>query len=225
MSEIGAGTGTSYPSTLDTDTSLEVNSPNAGKTKARAEVINDLAAAVVAVQTELGTDPAGTKTDVKTFLQTEHAANGTHTAITASGQITSSVATGTAPLVIASTTSVANLTASAVNDGTNVIRIKIVNIGDWNMYQNGGGTGTKAVAHGLTASKIRLVSGVIVDDPATTYYSLTWNFLAGAIDPGLAITYDATNVTITRLAGTTLDTNAFDSTSYNRGWLVIIYVD
>lgn len=78
MAELGSGNGSSYPGTLDTNSTLEVNSPNAGKTKARAEVPNDHAAAIVALQTELGTDPAGALTDVKTYLQTEHNTNGTH---------------------------------------------------------------------------------------------------------------------------------------------------
>lgn len=44
----------------------------------RAAVPNDLSAAVVAIETELGTDPAGTLTNVKTYLQTEHNTDGTH---------------------------------------------------------------------------------------------------------------------------------------------------
>lgn len=78
MSEIGSGNGTSYPSAIDTDNTIEVNSPNAGKTKARAEVPNDLAACIIAIETELGTDPAGSLVDVKSFLQVEHGVNGTH---------------------------------------------------------------------------------------------------------------------------------------------------
>ena len=78
MSELGSGSGSGYPAALDTNNTLEVNSPNAGKTKVRADVPNDLAAAVVAIQTELGIDPAGSLTDVKTNLQTEHGADGTH---------------------------------------------------------------------------------------------------------------------------------------------------
>ena len=82
MGDIGSGSGSSYPSALDTHNNLEVNSPNAGKTKARAEVPNDLAAAIVAIETELGTDPAGTASNVKTFLQVEHETDGTHATIT-----------------------------------------------------------------------------------------------------------------------------------------------
>ena len=74
MAEIGAGSGSGYPGALDTNSTLEVD----GSTLARADVPNDLAAAVVAVETELGTDPAGSKTDVKTFLQVSHQTDGTH---------------------------------------------------------------------------------------------------------------------------------------------------
>lgn len=78
MSELGSGSGSSYPGALDTNATPEVDSPNAGKTKARADVPNDHSAAIIATQTELGTDPAGTLADVKTYLQTEHNADGTH---------------------------------------------------------------------------------------------------------------------------------------------------
>lgn len=73
MAELGAGGGSGYPGALDTD-----STPESSSTVARADVPNDLAAAVIAIQTELGTDPAGSLTDVKTNLQTEHGADGTH---------------------------------------------------------------------------------------------------------------------------------------------------
>jgi len=78
MAELGAGSGTSYPASLDVDNTVEVDA----STTARADVPNDLAAAIIAVQTELGTDPAGSMTNVKTFLQTEHSADGTHSDLT-----------------------------------------------------------------------------------------------------------------------------------------------
>ena len=78
MAELGAGTGTGYPSAIDTDTSIEVNSPSASKTKARAEVVNDLAAAIVAIETELGTAPSGTLASVRLYLEVEHGVDGTH---------------------------------------------------------------------------------------------------------------------------------------------------
>ncbi|MDE2227293.1 MAG: hypothetical protein KGJ89_05070 [Patescibacteria group bacterium] len=85
MANLGAGSGTGYPGVIDVQTTPEVDSPSANKSKARAAVPNDLASAVIAVETALGTNPQGSKTDVKTFLQTEHNANGTHNNITVSG--------------------------------------------------------------------------------------------------------------------------------------------
>jgi hypothetical protein len=78
MAELGSGNGTSYPAAIDTDNTLEVDNT----TTARADVPNDMGAAIVAIETELGTDPAGSVADVKTFLQAEHETNGTHGAIT-----------------------------------------------------------------------------------------------------------------------------------------------
>jgi len=78
MAELGAGTGSSYPASIDTDDSPEVDSPSASKTTVRAAVPNDLAAAIVAVETTLGVNPQGTKADVKTFLQVEHDTGGQH---------------------------------------------------------------------------------------------------------------------------------------------------
>ena len=80
MAEIGSGSGSSYPSALDTNTSPEVDSPSVSKTLVRANVPNDLAAAIIALETELGTDPAGSLVDVKSFLQTEHGVSGVHDA-------------------------------------------------------------------------------------------------------------------------------------------------
>ncbi len=54
MGELGAGLGSSYPTTLDTDASVEANDGEASPTLARAEVPNDLADAIIKVETELG---------------------------------------------------------------------------------------------------------------------------------------------------------------------------
>ncbi len=78
MVEIGSGGGSSYPGALDTDAAVEVNSPSSNKTKANANSVNDIAAALIAIQTELGTDPAGTLATLKAYLQLQHNSNGTH---------------------------------------------------------------------------------------------------------------------------------------------------
>lgn len=59
MSELGAGLGSSYPTSLDTDSSVEVNDGGATPTLARAECINDANDAIVKIETELGANPSG----------------------------------------------------------------------------------------------------------------------------------------------------------------------
>jgi len=61
--ELGAGSGSGYPAAIDTDSTVESTS-----TTARADVPNDLADAIIAIETELGVDPAGSSTDVVTRL-------------------------------------------------------------------------------------------------------------------------------------------------------------
>ena len=78
MSEIGSGSGSSYPGAIDVNATVEVDAPNAGKTKAKAAIVNDLAAAIIAIETELGVDPAGTKATVVARLDQEHNADGVH---------------------------------------------------------------------------------------------------------------------------------------------------
>ncbi len=73
MAELGSGSGSDYPTSIDTDANKESSS-----TSARANVPNDLAAAIIAIMTELGTDPAGSLATVKDFLQAEHNIDGTH---------------------------------------------------------------------------------------------------------------------------------------------------
>lgn len=61
--ELGSGSGTSYPSGLDTDNTIETPDDYA-----REDVINDAYAAIVAMQNELGTSPSGIYSDLKTRL-------------------------------------------------------------------------------------------------------------------------------------------------------------
>lgn len=78
MGEIGSGSGSSYSGTLDTNVTIEVDAPNAGKTKAKAAIVNDLAADIIAVETTLGVNPQGSKATVVARLDQEHNADGSH---------------------------------------------------------------------------------------------------------------------------------------------------
>lgn len=89
MGEIGAGQGSSYSAALDTNIVPEVDAPNPGKTKAKAAVVNDLAACILAVETCLGISPQGSQSTVAGRLDVEHNAYGNHKdslIVTVSGQ-------------------------------------------------------------------------------------------------------------------------------------------
>lgn len=137
---------------------------------------------------------------------------------TTPGQFTSSVATGTAPLVITSVTEVANLTPQQIGDGTNIIKTKIIDIGDWDMDASISVT----VAHGLTATKIRSISAIVRTDDAAGAYSIDYDNSAGSLSKG--INFDATNIYLTRKTSGPFDGTDFNATSFNRGWVTITYV-
>jgi hypothetical protein len=205
MAELGSGNGSDYPSSLDTDNVLEVD----GSTLQRADVPNDSNAAIVAIEGELGTTPSGTKSDVKAYLQTEHETDGTHGAITATSVASAGAVSGTT----------GTFSGGTKTDGTNTLKTKILDIGDWDMDADA----TVSVAHGVTYANIRHISAMLRNDADTGKYPV------GQIDIGVAgleIYFDtvtSTNVVLARQTGGPFDSTDFDSTSYNRGWITIIY--
>lgn len=119
--------------------------------------------------------------------------------------------------IATNTSNISTLTANAGG-----LKRTVVNIGDWNMDT----ADTTTVAHGLTFGNIRNIEGVIRNDAADTAYA------SGTIDSSgniqwTVVSYDATNVTLRRRpagGGGIFDNANFDSTSFNRGWLIIDYV-
>jgi len=73
MGDISVGEATSFPSALDTNDNPEDGTGDTTHLPGLGAL-----SAIMAVEAELGTDPAGTKQDVKTFNQIEHNTNGTH---------------------------------------------------------------------------------------------------------------------------------------------------
>jgi len=90
MAELGEGSGSGYPSAIDTNNKLEYDKESSEKTLARADVVNDLAAAIVAIETVLGTSPNGNATYVADLLDFFQAS---YTAFT-SGDTTPSISAG-----------------------------------------------------------------------------------------------------------------------------------
>lgn len=243
MSEIGSGSGSSYPGTLDTNATIEVDAPNAGKTKAKAAIVNDLAACILSIETELGVDPAGSKATVVARIDQEHNADGSHKdsyVVTVSG----SPQTVTGHKVFASGIDVGiwgiKGTATVAESGyvrpsgdgsllfgagniiypeSSPLRIKVINIGDWNMVS----AGTKTVAHGLTMSSIRSISVAIRDDDVATAV-IPLDYAVNTTETDGYFYADITNIGMGRRTGGTFDSVNYNATGYNRGWITIWYI-
>lgn len=102
------------------------------------------------------------------------------------------------------------------------LKVKIVNIGDWDMD----GTANVGVAHGLADFKqIRAVQVTIRDD-ADAVYSNAEYYNTVTLQPNGGVTnWTTTNVYIYRLAAGAFDNTSYDATSFNRGFITIWYVD
>lgn len=102
--------------------------------------------------------------------------------------------------------------------GGTALKIKEINIGDWNMDT----TNSVAIAHGLTLSKIRSVSALIINDAGTQRTAIAGFSLA--IGSGVSINaIDATVVNLSRELGGIFDSANYDSTGFNRGHVIITY--
>lgn len=118
-----------------------------------------------------------------------------------------------------------NATDTLVHNVTTGVRLatKVIEIGDWDMEVSDSGSATKVVAHGVTFSKIRSVSVIVRNDADTELYDLdvirtAWEGKQGGVE---SITTNNINLRI-RATGF-FDSNTFDNTSYNRGWVTIVY--
>jgi hypothetical protein len=101
-----------------------------------------------------------------------------------------------------------------------LIRKKVLVIGDWNMDS----TDYVLIAHGLPLSNIRSINVTIRDDNNTTAVFYSSPYKSTDYDYFELFHYtDQTNVTIQRRTGGLFDSVVFDSTGYNRGWIMIWY--
>lgn len=109
---------------------------------------------------------------------------------------------------------------NAITDqgGGNVLKCKVLNIGDWNMDT----TVYVDISHGLTLSNIRCINVIIRNDDDTKYYDFPINSTNNTSDGHVYA--GNTNIRITRATDSIFDSLNFDSTSYNRGWITIWYV-
>lgn len=115
-----------------------------------------------------------------------------------------------------------SITATQLSDSTNIINIKIIDIGDWNMDSDS----IIQFPHGLGSGKIRNISvSIRQDSPSNAVVDINYfdHNTPGTSPQG--ITWNDTYITIYRSTGANFDNTAYDSTSYNRGWATVTYVD
>jgi len=105
------------------------------------------------------------------------------------------------------------------------INTKIINIGAWDMRN---GASSLTVAHGLTFSKIRQVDCMIYQDNGNHITNFLANYGAstGASATGASvINVYLTDVILSRQTGGYFYSSLWNSTSINRGYITIQYVD
>ena len=111
-------------------------------------------------------------------------------------------------------------------DGANTLKTKVIDIGDWNMYQTGGGSGSDQIDinHGLTLANIRQVRVLIRNDANTLYHHDGDAPIggSGAVEFGI-FNITSTQVRLITKIGGSFDSTDFNATSYNRGWITITY--
>jgi hypothetical protein len=108
------------------------------------------------------------------------------------------------------------------DSGTNNLKVKVVEIGDWDMDADA----TKSVNHGLTKTTIRAVSALIRGDSDGDRFPLDHMNFSDPTDgnnQGGVGFIGNTQVNLVRLTGGNFDSTSFNSTSYNRGWIYITY--
>jgi len=108
------------------------------------------------------------------------------------------------------------------DDNGTVLRKKVIDIGDWDMDA----TASVNVAHGLSATEwktIRAICVIVRNDADNEYFQLDSPVLGTfGIQGGLGV-INSTNIGLERLGTGQFDNTAFNSTSYNRGWITLEY--
>jgi hypothetical protein len=121
------------------------------------------------------------------------------------------------------TTTAAEINKSSDGIGVTIPRQKVIEIGDWDMDSDT----VVEVSHGLSATKIIGVIGILRNDSDTQRYTISQANEDSALGIiGVTFTYIGSPIRIGRKEGELpFDTTDFSATSYNRGWLIVSYLD
>ncbi len=99
---------------------------------------------------------------------------------------------------------------------------KIIDIGDWNMDS----TASINVAHGIGDwTKIRTIQASIINDVSGAVFNLiNSESITGVEIDNTSIAWNSTNIVLRRVSNGIFDSTGFDATSFNRGWVIILYL-
>ena len=100
-------------------------------------------------------------------------------------------------------------------------KIKIIDIGDWDMSA-ATGSATTVLAHGLTATDIRSVQVTIRQDVVGS--TIDFGILNGSESTTHGVFWSSSQITLSRGTGGYFDNTTYNATTYNRGWVTIVYV-
>jgi hypothetical protein len=108
--------------------------------------------------------------------------------------------------------------SGGITENSRTIKRKTVDIGNWNMDAS---TST-VVSTGITGSSIKNANVYIISDNGLNFYPLYYDNGGGGT--GGYFRWDTSgDFTIAKIGGGFFDTTAFDSTSFNRGYVSIEY--
>ena len=213
-----------------TATAAEINTACDGIT-ATASEINTVADGITATASEINTACDGITSTAAELNQLDGVTVGGSSSgdvVTIDDTQTLTNKTLTSPTVTTPIINAAQLDATgdeidAACDGIGVSipKTAMVTIGDWDMDANT----TVSVAHGLTLSKIVGVRALIRSDADD--YRFPVNIPYASTDfVDLYVSYiDATYIVLSRRPTGHFDDTDFDSTSFNRGWIIFDYID
>jgi len=123
------------------------------------------------------------------------------------------------------TATAAEIVKSSDGIGVTIPRQLIISIGDWNMNT----TPELTVATGISEDKMLAVKAMVRPDLPTTgvIYPLdgTGNSAGTVTMQGGVEYWNSSGVTLNRLTGGFFDGTTFEDTSYNRGYIIVWYID
>ncbi len=112
---------------------------------------------------------------------------------------------------------------SSAGNSVVILKTKVIEIGDWNMDT----TPSVTIISGIDKEKVRAVSGIIIDDNSVNVYRLNKGSSGGinGLMQGSVDRITDNNIELRRLNGGEFDGVSYNSTSFNRGWITILYED